>query len=204
MHAVAGMAGLVAIAWLLGEERASVPWRAVLAGIGLELVLALMFLKVAIVKSAFLALNDALLVLERATQAGTGLVFGYLGGAPLPFAVTAPEATFILAFRALLPRRSRPRLRLFFLPSEKLLQQPLEMRMDRQLRAVKQDFVVPRDADGGEVLHFQLADLVGLVLDVDPAELGLREFPGEREEPGAVVDTGIAPLRAKAAHDQHA
>jgi CNT family concentrative nucleoside transporter len=101
MQGLAGMAGLVAIAWLLGEERRSVPWRAVVAGIVLELVLAVVFLKVAMVKSAFLALNDALLVLERATQAGTGLVFGYLGGAPAPFAVTAPEATFILAFRAL-------------------------------------------------------------------------------------------------------
>jgi concentrative nucleoside transporter, CNT family len=101
MHALAGMAGLVAIAWLLGEERRAVPWRAVLAGIALELALALAFLKIAVIKSAFLALNDALLVLERATQAGTGLVFGYLGGAPAPFSVTAPEATFILAFRAL-------------------------------------------------------------------------------------------------------
>src|SRR6266850_6724474 len=71
------------------------------AGIALELVLAVVFLKIAVVKSAFLALNDALLVLERATQAGTSLVFGYLGGAPAPFQVSAPEATFILAFRAL-------------------------------------------------------------------------------------------------------
>jgi CNT family concentrative nucleoside transporter len=101
MHAIAGMAGLVAIAWLIGENRRAVPWRAVLAGIGLELVLALVFLKVEVVKRAFLALNDALLVLERATQAGTSLVFGYLGGAPTPFPVTAPEATFVLAFRAL-------------------------------------------------------------------------------------------------------
>src|SRR5438874_9854182 len=101
MHALAGMAGLVAIAWLLGEERRSVPWRAVVAGIVLELVLAVVCLKWAAVKSAFSAVNDALLVLEQATQAGTGLVFGYLGGGPTPFAVTAPQATFILAFRAL-------------------------------------------------------------------------------------------------------
>jgi len=101
MHAIAGMAGLVAIAWLIGENRRAVPWRAVVAGIGLELVLALVFLKVEVVKRAFLALNDALLVLERATQAGTSLVFGYLGGAPTPFQITAPEATFVLAFRAL-------------------------------------------------------------------------------------------------------
>ena len=87
------MTGLLAIAWALGEDRRNVPWRAVGAGIVLELVLAVIFLKIALVKSAFMALNDALLVLERATQAGTGLVFGYLGGAPAPFPVTAPEAS---------------------------------------------------------------------------------------------------------------
>ncbi|HYR36265.1 MAG TPA: nucleoside transporter C-terminal domain-containing protein [Burkholderiales bacterium] len=101
MHAVAGMAGLVALAWVLSEDRRRVPWRAVAAGIVLELVLALVFLKIQFIKTAFLRLNDALLVLERATQAGTSLVFGYLGGAPAPFPVSAPEATFVLAFRAL-------------------------------------------------------------------------------------------------------
>ncbi|TMH74381.1 MAG: nucleoside:proton symporter [Betaproteobacteria bacterium] len=101
MHAVAGMAGLVVLAWLFSEDRRGIPWRAVLAGIGLEVMLALVFLKIKLIKDAFLVLNDALLVLERATQAGTSLVFGYLGGAPAPFAVSAPEATFILAFRAL-------------------------------------------------------------------------------------------------------
>jgi len=101
MHAIAGMIGLLAIAWALGEDRRGVPWRAVAAGVALEIVLALLFLKIPMVKGAFMSLNDALLVLEKATQAGTGLVFGYLGGASAPFAVTAPEATFVLAFRAL-------------------------------------------------------------------------------------------------------
>src|SRR5205814_548293 len=101
IHAIAGMTGLLAIAWALGEDRRNVPWRAVGTGIVLELVLAVVFLKIPLVKSGFMALNDALLILERATQAGTGLVFGYLGGAPAPFAVTAPEAVFVLAFRAL-------------------------------------------------------------------------------------------------------
>jgi CNT family concentrative nucleoside transporter len=59
------------------------------------------FLKIGAVKTAFLRLNDALLVLEKATQAGTGLVFGYLGGGPMPFEVSDPAATFVLAFRAL-------------------------------------------------------------------------------------------------------
>jgi CNT family concentrative nucleoside transporter len=101
MHALAGMAGLVALAWAVSEARRAVPWRAVGAGVVLELVLALVCLKLPGVKTAFMKLNDALLVLERATEAGTSLVFGYLGGAKPPFAITAPEATFVLAFRAL-------------------------------------------------------------------------------------------------------
>ena len=95
------MAGLVALAWAAGEARRAVPWRSVAAGLALEIVLALICLKLPGVKNAFMALNDALLVLEKATEAGTSLVFGYLGGAPAPFPISAPEATFVLAFRAL-------------------------------------------------------------------------------------------------------
>jgi CNT family concentrative nucleoside transporter len=101
IHAIAGMAGLVALAWAASEARRAVPWRAVAAGLALELGLAVVCLKLPGVKNAFMALNDALLVIERATQAGTSLVFGYLGGGPAPFAVSAPEASFVLAFRAL-------------------------------------------------------------------------------------------------------
>jgi len=95
------MAGLLALAWLASENRRAIPWRAVAAGLALLLVLALVCLKVPLIKDAFLKLNDALLVLERATQAGTSLVFGYLGGGGPPFAVSDPASNFILAFRAL-------------------------------------------------------------------------------------------------------
>ena len=100
-QAVAGIAGLLALAWLAGERRKAVPWRAVAAGIALQVALALLLLRLPIVKTAFLALNDGMLALEKATQAGTSLVFGYLGGGPLPFAVSDPASTFVLAFRAL-------------------------------------------------------------------------------------------------------
>ena len=95
------MTGLIAIAWLTSEDRWRVPWRPVVAGVVLLVALAWLFLRVGAVKAAFFRLNDALLVLERATQAGTSLVFGYLGGGPEPFAVTNVGATFVLAFRAL-------------------------------------------------------------------------------------------------------
>jgi CNT family concentrative nucleoside transporter len=46
-------------------------------------------------------LNEGLLALERATQAGTAFVFGYLGGGPVPFTTTGAGTSFVLAFRAL-------------------------------------------------------------------------------------------------------
>ena len=92
---------MLALAWLLSEARRRVPWHAVVAGLGLQLVLTLLFLKVDFLKKAFLGLNDVLLGLEQATQAGTSFVFGYLGGGKPPFAETDPASSFILAFRAL-------------------------------------------------------------------------------------------------------
>src|SRR4051812_17811529 len=97
LHAVAGMAGLLGLAWLMGENRRRVPWRAIAGGLALQVLLAILFLKVQFAKNAFLALNDTLLVLERATQAGTSFVFGYLGGGAAPFTVSDTSSNFVLA-----------------------------------------------------------------------------------------------------------
>jgi CNT family concentrative nucleoside transporter len=101
LQSVLGIGGLLLIAWVLSEKRKAVPWRAVVAGTALQLVLALLLLKLPYVKDSFLLLNDLLSSIEKSTQAGTALVFGYLGGGPQPFAVTEAGATFVLAFRAL-------------------------------------------------------------------------------------------------------
>jgi len=101
IQGLAGIAGLLLLAWILSENRKAVPWRAIVAGLVLQLVLALLFLKLPFAKDAFLALNDVLTSLEKATQAGTTLVFGYLGGGPAPFAITDANSNFVLAFRAL-------------------------------------------------------------------------------------------------------
>ncbi len=100
-HALAGIAGLLGLAWLFCEDRRAVPWRAVASGLVLLIALAVLFLKAPLVKDAFMRLNDALLVLEKATEAGTSFVFGYLGGGKAPFAVSDAESNFVLAFRAL-------------------------------------------------------------------------------------------------------
>lgn len=90
-----------ALAWLVSEDRRRVSWRTVLAGAGLQLVLAVVLLRVSLFRDALLALNRLLDTVMRANEAGTSFVFGYLGGGAPPYTVTNAEAQFIFAFRVL-------------------------------------------------------------------------------------------------------
>jgi CNT family concentrative nucleoside transporter len=96
-----GIVLFVGLAWAVSEERRAVSWRTVLAGLALQFMLAAILLKVSLFKTFFIALNDVLMSLERATTAGTTFVFGYLGGGAPPFAETNTGSSFVLAFRAL-------------------------------------------------------------------------------------------------------
>ena len=95
-----GIVVLLALAWAIGEDRGHPPWRVVAGGVGLQLVLAWLLTRSTLARAALQALNTAADALQSATDAGTSVVFGYLGGAPLPFAEAHPGASFILAFRA--------------------------------------------------------------------------------------------------------
>lgn len=101
LQSVLGLLGLPMIAWLLSENRRAVRWKTVIGGLILQLVLAAALLKLPFFKQLFLILNDMMLALQNATQAGTVFVFGFLGGGPVPFEETQPGASFVLAFRAL-------------------------------------------------------------------------------------------------------
>ena len=96
-----GLTLLIALAWLLSEDRRAVRPRLILAGLALQFLIALALLKLPLVKDAFLVLNQMVLAIQRATQAGTELVFGYLGGGAAPFETLYPHNAFVLAFRAL-------------------------------------------------------------------------------------------------------
>ncbi|MGO9134247.1 MAG: NupC/NupG family nucleoside CNT transporter [Methylovirgula sp.] len=100
LHGVLGLFALLGIAWGLSEDRWAPPWRIILGGIFLQFCLALLLIKFEPAAKAFLILNAAVDTLQKAADTGTSLVFGYLGGAPLPFAETHPGASYILAFRA--------------------------------------------------------------------------------------------------------
>jgi CNT family concentrative nucleoside transporter len=97
----AGLAVLFGCAWLLAKDRPAIAWRTVIGGILLQGLLAALLIGFPPARHAMLYANDAADALQRATDAGTAFVFGFIGGAPLPFVETRPGASYILAFRAL-------------------------------------------------------------------------------------------------------
>src|SRR5919106_4686630 len=96
-----GLIVLTGLAWAISEDRRAGGLKIGVAGIAVQLVLALLLLSLPPLKQVFSALNDMVLTLQRATEAGTAFVFGYIGGGPQPFEEKQPGASFILAFRAL-------------------------------------------------------------------------------------------------------
>ena len=101
LHALAGTVLLLALGWLLSEDRRAIRWRLVFRGLALTVALAALLLQVPWLRQAVFSLNGALSALESATQAGTSFVFGYLAGGPAPYVESNPAASYVLAFRAL-------------------------------------------------------------------------------------------------------
>jgi concentrative nucleoside transporter, CNT family len=96
-----GLIAFVSVAWILSENRFRVSVKLVISGIAAQLLLGLVLLKLPLFQQLFLGLNAGVLALAESTEAGTSLMFGYLGGGPLPFEVKAPGHVFIFGFRAL-------------------------------------------------------------------------------------------------------
>lgn len=101
VQGVCGLIAFVAVAWALSENRTRVSVTLVISGIAAQFVLGLVLLKLPTFQHLFLGLNAVVLALAESTEAGTSLMFGYLGGGPLPFEVKAPGNVFIFGFRAL-------------------------------------------------------------------------------------------------------
>ncbi|NDV27574.1 nucleoside:proton symporter [Desulfovibrio sp. JC010] len=101
VQSLAGLLGLVFLAWVFSENRKKISLKNILSGLVLQFAVALLMLKVPFFSDLIMYLNHAVNALQQATQAGTSFVFGYLGGGPLPFTENSPGASWSLAFRAL-------------------------------------------------------------------------------------------------------
>jgi CNT family concentrative nucleoside transporter len=100
-QSISGIIIFLSIAWLISENRNKVSLTFVIKGILIQIIIAVLLLKLPYLKIVFLSLNKLVVALEQSTVAGTSVVFGYLGGADLPYVEKVPGASFIFAFRAL-------------------------------------------------------------------------------------------------------
>ncbi len=103
IHGFFGLFALMMIAIVFSEKRREIRWKTVGYAIILQLVVAFLLLRLPASRQIFIILNTIVYTLEKATQAGTSFVFGYLGGAEPPFASgnAIGSTTYILAFRGL-------------------------------------------------------------------------------------------------------
>ena len=100
---VIGLAAVLILAWGLSENRSLRPgWRWLAGALLLQLAIAVIVVRVPPIWAAVGLANQGVAAIEKATLVGSSYMFGYLGGAPLPFAL-APGAAppLIIAFQIL-------------------------------------------------------------------------------------------------------
>ena len=105
LQSVLGLVVIPVLAWLLcaRAERldGKVALRAALVALALQFAIAGVFLLIPALRSAFQVLAGGVAALQAASNEGMKLVFGYLAGAPAPFAVVHPQNGFVLGMQAL-------------------------------------------------------------------------------------------------------
>ena len=98
-----GFFAILFLGAVFSENVKAIKLKYVVSGVLIQLILALLLLRVDLIGSFFAFLSDGVMVLKAANDYGTGFVFGYLAdGAPnAPFDITIPGGTFIFAFGGL-------------------------------------------------------------------------------------------------------
>lgn len=103
LRGLIGIAVLLGIAWATSENRRGHPgWRWMLGALAVQGVLAVVILRVPAVWAAVGLVNSAVSAVEAATLKGSAYMFGYLGGAELPFALKeGAQPPLVIAFQIL-------------------------------------------------------------------------------------------------------
>ncbi|MGB3208804.1 MAG: nucleoside transporter C-terminal domain-containing protein [Crinalium sp.] len=95
-----GIFGLCAIAWLFSEHKRVIPWRVIIWGIGLQLVLGFLVFQFPYTRAALAGFSSLLDSVFAAADTGARFVFGR-NIVPLPGEIPAVNLGYIFAFRAL-------------------------------------------------------------------------------------------------------
>jgi concentrative nucleoside transporter, CNT family len=103
LRGVIGLGALLGLAWAFSEDRARLPgWRWMLGALAVQGLLAVVIVRVPMVWAAVGLVNTAVSAVETATLKGSAYMFGYLGGAELPFALKdGAQPPLVIAFQIL-------------------------------------------------------------------------------------------------------
>ena len=96
-----GLIVIVALCWLLSENRKRFPWRLALGAVAVQAALVLALFALPGSRGVLAAITGSVDALGRATNEGAKFVFGYLAGGDQPYAVTSEPALFTFAFQVL-------------------------------------------------------------------------------------------------------
>lgn len=99
LHGLFGYLVLIGLSYGMSENRRAISWRVVGCALGAQIALTIVLQTFPPAAAVLGVLADSVGALDRATRAGAQMVFGYLGGAPAPFAENGQGSTLILAFQ---------------------------------------------------------------------------------------------------------
>lgn len=96
-----GLTVFLGLTFLLSRNRQEVSILRIATGIGAQLIIAFLLLRVSFVSTGLMALNTGVSALQSATDRAARYMFGYVAGGPAPFDIVNPDNGFIIAFQVL-------------------------------------------------------------------------------------------------------
>ena len=101
LQSLLGLVVIVAVCWVISENRKAFPWRLTIGAILVQAGLVLALFAIPGSQAVLAAVTGAVDGLAVATTEGTKFVFGYLAGGDQPYAVSNQGALFTFAFQVL-------------------------------------------------------------------------------------------------------
>lgn len=103
LQGLIGISAILLMAWGLSEQRKAFPgWRWVGGALLLQILIALVIVRVPLVWDVITLANHAVTAIEKATLVGSSYMFGYTGGGDLPFVLKeGAQAPLVIAFQIL-------------------------------------------------------------------------------------------------------
>lgn len=96
-----GICVFTALTYIFSEDKKKFPFKLFLLGLGLQVSLAFLLLKMPLITYLFSFLNKPVLMIDQATKYGSQFMLGYLAGGEAPFEIINAPANFIIVFQVL-------------------------------------------------------------------------------------------------------